>query len=86
MFKPHLDQLGGAQGPSSQGGPQRHLATISCATGATAGLFTEPQTAAGVVSFLQIRPINVFFKQFFFLLHYILLQLFSQGFHAPFLK
>ena len=30
MFKPHLDQLGGAQGPSSQGGPQRHLATISC--------------------------------------------------------
>ena len=31
--------------------------------GATTALWTEPQTATGVVYFLQIRPVYVFFKQ-----------------------
>ena len=56
---------------------------------AAAGQLTEPQTAAGIVSFLLIRPVNVFLKQnaqIFLLLSYILLpQLCSHGFNGPFL-
>ena len=60
------------------------------AAGAAAGLFSEPQTAAGIVSFLQIRPIYVFVKQKLkksnlIFSHNLLTKLFSHGFDAPFL-
>ena len=32
-------------------------------TGAATGLLTDPQAAAGVVSFLQIRPVYVFLQK-----------------------
>ena len=72
-------------------GPQHHLAAFSGGAGAAAGLFTEPQTAAGIVSFLQIQPVYVFFKlkikkkSNLNFLDNLLPQLFSYGFHAPFL-
>ena len=36
--------------------------TAHLATGATVGLLTEPQTAAGIVPFLQIQPVYVFYR------------------------
>ena len=55
-----------------------------------AALLTEPQTAVGVVYFLQIQPVNDFCKQktkqkILFFFQYLLPQLFSHNFYAPFL-
>ena len=39
---------------------QHHLAPISMAADAAASLLTEPQAAAGILSFLHIQPDHVF--------------------------
>ena len=41
----------------------KKLPDVSGGGCATAGLLTEPQTASGVLYFLHIRPVYVFFKQ-----------------------